>query len=218
MFKTLKDKIRPAILEALTVRPFGLTHMSTVQAEVLPLLPGLATPYDPENPSAERKDLLVKAKTGTGKTIGFLVPAIESRLNEIEKYACEKVADMGIDSNRRTLESKARHVFGKTQAGCLIISPTRELATQIANEAIRLTSHLSNFEVRLFVGGSSKRMQMRDWARGYRDIVVATPGRMRDLLENEPDVARGMKDCPLVSAYTIFTPRQALTSSPSADT
>lgn len=197
-FSTLVDKINPHILKALTVKPFKLTHMSSVQAQVLPLLPGLATPYDPKTPNPQRKDLLVKAKTGTGKTIGFLVPAVESRLMEINKAGKQAVIDAGLVSDTH-LEMQARKVYSRTTAGCLIISPTRELATQIANEALRLTSGIPELETRLFVGGVSKRGQMRDWMRGRRDIVVGTPGRIRDMLENEPEVAKGLKDCPMVS-------------------
>ncbi|KAF7792072.1 hypothetical protein EIP86_003102 [Pleurotus ostreatoroseus] len=196
-FSTLEDKINPHILKALTVKPFKLTHMSAVQAQVLPLLPDLVTPYNPEKPNPHRKDLLVKAKTGTGKTIGFLVPAVESRLKEIDRVGKQAVLDAGLVSDS-TLELKARKVHARTSAGCLIISPTRELATQIANEALRLTSGIPQLETRLFVGGVSKRGQMRDWMRGRRDIVVATPGRIRDMLETEPEVAKGLKDCPML--------------------
>lgn len=202
-FETLKGKICPQLLKAITVKPFQLTHMSVVQAAVLPLLPGLATPYDPENPSAERKDLLVKAKTGTGKTLGFLVPAVEARLNEIEKAGRQAVIDAGLTDDKH-LEARARRVFARTHAGCLIISPTRELATQIANEALRLTTHLDDFEVRLFVGGMSKKMQMRDWMKGRRDIVVATPGRIRDMLESEPEIAKGLAQTRMVrGAFSV---------------
>lgn len=58
--------------------------MSSVQEAVLNYLPGLAEVAVGENAATERKDLLVKAKTGTGKTIAFLVPAIENRFNELE--------------------------------------------------------------------------------------------------------------------------------------
>ncbi|KAJ7753843.1 P-loop containing nucleoside triphosphate hydrolase protein [Mycena metata] len=153
--------------------------MSPVQAEVLPLLPRLAEPYSADDPDNVR-DLLVRAKTGTGKTLGFLVPAIEARLKSIEEHLAGNT-----DSGNPTLE---KNRFTRRTVGTLVISPTRELATQIANEALRLTHHHSDFEVRLFTGGSSKRLQMRDWMKGRKDIVVSTPGRLRDLLESEPDV------------------------------
>ncbi|KAJ7150879.1 P-loop containing nucleoside triphosphate hydrolase protein [Mycena crocata] len=178
-FMTLKGKVSPQTLEAITVRPFKLTTMSAVQAEVLPMLPALANPYDPADTQNVR-DLLVRAKTGTGKTLGFLVPAIEARVKSINEYLAGNT-----DTGSLHL---AKQRFTRRTVGTLIISPTRELATQIANEALRLVHHHEDFEVRLFTGGTSKRMQMRDWMKGRKDIVVATPGRLRDLLESEPDV------------------------------
>ncbi|KAI0316066.1 P-loop containing nucleoside triphosphate hydrolase protein [Amylostereum chailletii] len=153
--------------------------MSPVQAEVLPLLPGLAEPYkepSPGDPSPPR-DLLVRAKTGTGKTIGFLVPAIENRLKAIEQAG----------------DAQAGRTYARTNVGTLVISPTRELATQIAAEATRLTTWHKGFGVSLFTGGNSKMQQLREFNRGNRDIVVATPGRLLDLLNSQPEVANAMK-------------------------
>lgn len=209
-FSSLRDKINPAVLKAITVKPFNFTTMSVVQAAVLPMLPGLAVPYNAKEPSSSRQDLLVKAKTGTGKTLGFIVPAIEARLKAIDAYGKQAVIDAGLDSDPR-LEARARDVYARTHAGCLIISPTRELATQIANEAIRLSHHIKGFETRLFVGGESKRMQMRDWMHGSRDIVVATPGRIRDVLESEPEVLKGLEKTPMVCAvYILFYQHSSL--------
>ena len=70
---------------------------------------------------------------------------------------------------------------------------TRELATQIANEALRLTSHHDGFEVELLVGGESRRGQLRSW-KGRKDLVVATPGRLRDLI--------GEREVETVEAYS----------------
>ncbi|PSR78593.1 hypothetical protein PHLCEN_2v7340 [Hermanssonia centrifuga] len=196
-FSSLRDKINPAVLKAITVKPFNFTTMSVVQAAVLPMLPGLAVPYNAKEPSSGRQDLLVKAKTGTGKTLAFIVPAIEARLKAIDAYGKQAVIDAGLGSDPQ-LEARARDVYARTHAGCLIISPTRELATQIANEAIRLSHHIKGFETRLFVGGESKRMQMRDWMHGSRDIVVATPGRIRDVLESEPEVTKGLEKTPML--------------------
>jgi ATP-dependent RNA helicase MSS116, mitochondrial len=176
--------------------------MTHVQAAVLPLLPEIAQPYNSDSPPAgsprPARDLLVRAKTGTGKTMAFLVPAIEARLNAREAYAKEALANAGLTSDK-SLEKRAKYKFSREQVGTLIISPTRELATQIVAEAEKLCSHYDDLEVRLFTGGVSKRAQMRDWMRGRRDIVVATPGRLRDVLTSDPDVARGMAKTKLVS-------------------
>ncbi|KIM78205.1 hypothetical protein PILCRDRAFT_824683 [Piloderma croceum F 1598] len=193
LFSSLKDVVSYETLKALTAKPFNLVHMSLVQAEVLPLLPQLAEPYSEVDDGSPRppRDLLVKARTGTGKTLAFLVPAVEARLKGIEAFARQAVKDAGLTSDQH-MEGRARRAFTREHVGTLILSPTRELATQIANEALRLTHYHKDFEVRLFVGGSSKRLQMRDWMKGRRDIVVATPGRLRDLLHSEPEVARGI--------------------------
>ena len=198
LFSSLKGAIHYDTLKALTMKPFNLTHMSPVQAEVLPLLPQIAEPYSADSPDGPRpRDLLVKSRTGTGKTLAFLVPAVEARLKAIEAFAKQAVKDAGLTSDKH-MEGRARRVFSREHVGTLIISPTRELATQIANEALRLTHHHKDFEVRLFVGGTSKRLQMRDWMKGRRDIVVSTPGRLRDLLTSEPEVARGISKTKMV--------------------
>ncbi|KIJ37271.1 hypothetical protein M422DRAFT_178309 [Sphaerobolus stellatus SS14] len=193
-FKALKHKISYETLNAITVKPFKLETMTPVQSAVLGLLPELVRPHDHVNEGNTKlpaRDILVKARTGTGKTLAFLVPAIEARVKAIERAGRDAVAQTGKTVDR-SLEGRAKRVFAKTHVGTLIISPTRELATQIANEALRLAHHHDDLEVRLFTGGVSKRAQLRDWMRGRRDIVVATPGRLLDLLASEPDVRAGL--------------------------
>ncbi|KAF8632171.1 hypothetical protein AX17_004912 [Amanita inopinata Kibby_2008] len=199
-FLSLESSIHPLTLKAITQKPFNHTNMSPVQSKVLPLLPGLAKPYDSsssksgnrsESEQDSPRDLLVKAKTGTGKTLAFLVPSIEARLLSIQQQAKKALQDAGLVGDR-AFEARAKRKFASESVGTLVISPTRELATQIANEALKLTSHHEGFEVKLFVGGESKRAQIRDWTRGRKDLVVATPGRLRDLLTSEPDIANAM--------------------------
>lgn len=89
-FTNLKDKINPDVYKALTQRPFNFEKMSSVQEAVLNLLPELAKTPSPVEAGEQaevdpRQDLLVKAKTGTGKTVAFLVPALEARFNDIEQ-------------------------------------------------------------------------------------------------------------------------------------
>ncbi|EIW76997.1 DEAD-domain-containing protein [Coniophora puteana RWD-64-598 SS2] len=226
-FRSLKGRLSYPTLKALTVKPFALEHMTPIQDAVLSLLPGLVRspkltqPQDKDavevedseeemerqlTPSAHNHsdsdndgacDILARAKTGTGKTFAFVIPAIEHRLNAIEHHAKQAVRDAGFVTEKH-LAGRVRRQFTREHAGALIISPTRELATQIANTALRLTQHHKDFEVRLFYGGGSKRMQMRDWMKGRRDIVVGTPGRLRDLIENEPDFKHGIEKCKML--------------------
>ena len=202
---TLEGSISPLTLKAMTQTPMKLTHMSPVQAAVFPLLPQLAEPYNPFPSDNAARDLLVKARTGTGKTLGFLLPAVEARIKAIEAHGKQAVLDAGLKSDK-TLEMRARQAYAHKNLGTLIISPTRELATQIAVEAQKLTSHVDGFTVNLFVGGASKGPQMRNWTRGRRDILVATPGRLRDFLISEPEVASGVAKTQVVRSYRCHFP------------
>ena len=81
----------------------------------------------------------------------------------------------------------ADEAYARKHVGTLIISPTRELAMQIAVEASKLTSHHKH-GVHLFVGGESLERQMRGFEKGRKDIVVATPGRLKDIFQSRPEV------------------------------
>jgi ATP-dependent RNA helicase MSS116, mitochondrial len=209
-FDSLRGSISYPTLKALTVRPFKLTHMSPVQAQVLPFLPEIADPYDSESPPKDEngrprpRDLLVRAKTGTGKTLAFLIPAVEARVKAIVAHGKQAVIDAGVASDKH-LQHRAMRAYVREHVGALVISPTRELATQIANEALRLTQHHDDMEVRLLVGGNSRGMQLREWNRGRVDIVVATPGRLMDLLSSEPGVADAIRKTKMVSALSYFS-------------
>lgn len=191
-FSSLQNELHPGIYRALTQGPFQLKTMSPVQAAVLPLIPQLAQPHDPDNPSS--RDLMVKAKTGTGKTLGFLIPAVEARLKTLQRSRKD-----GKDGSSRFGGDR----FASSHAGILIISPTRELATQIANEAVKLVQHLKDIQVHLFVGGENRGRQLREFNYGRADIIVATPGRMNDLLESSErvsgSIAHTQTVCDLVS-------------------
>jgi ATP-dependent RNA helicase MSS116 len=88
---------------------------------------------------------------------------------------------------------RVRRATARNSVGAVIISPTRELATQIANEAIKVCTWRKELNVRLFVGGMSRSQQLRDFKKNRKDIIVATPGRMKDML-TEPDVMEAVGD------------------------
>lgn len=103
-FHSLKGYVEYDLYKALVDKPFKFEKMSSVQEAVLGLLPELAAPSARgaekaevsedtittlEDGSTKRghreisTDLLVKAKTGTGKTVAFLVPALEARVQDL---------------------------------------------------------------------------------------------------------------------------------------
>lgn len=103
------------------------------------------------------RDLLGIAQTGSGKTAAFSLPILTALMKREGKRAPRSV-------------------------GALILAPTRELAVQI-NDMIRTyvgRGHLSSV---LVLGGMSRQSQINKLARGA-DIVVATPGRLSDLLDD----------------------------------
>src|SRR4051794_6160750 len=102
------------------------------------------------------RDLLGIAQTGTGKTAAFMLPSI----------------DRLAASNKRPFPRNCR---------MLVLAPTRELASQIA-ESAREYSRFSKMSVATVFGGTSLAKNRRDVERGV-DILVATPGRLIDLVE-----------------------------------
>lgn len=106
---------------------------------------------------AEDRDLLVSAQTGSGKTVAYGLAMIPTLLGGAERFApaAEPLA--------------------------LIIAPTRELALQVHRELEWLYAH-TGAKVISCVGGMDVRREQRLLAEGA-DIVVGTPGRLRDHLE-----------------------------------
>jgi len=110
----------------------------------------------------EDRDLMACAQTGSGKTAGFLFPIIMSMLR--------KGGQEPPDNARRRVYPEA-----------LILAPTRELASQIQDEA-RKFSYMTGIASVVVYGGAEVREQLRQIERGC-DLLVATPGRLVDLIE-----------------------------------
>jgi ATP-dependent RNA helicase DDX3X len=108
------------------------------------------------------RDLMACAQTGSGKTAAFLFPTIQRMLTD---------GPPGEVSNRRR----------RTAPVCLCMAPTRELVSQIFDEARKFTFQ-SGVRAVCCYGGAEIREQMRELERGC-DILVATPGRLSDLIE-----------------------------------
>ncbi|KAA8570562.1 hypothetical protein MFRU_031g00240 [Monilinia fructicola] len=120
------------------------------------------------NQALQGTDIIAQARTGTGKTIGFLLPTIQNILEKSPELAT------------RQRYSRAR----PSDIRAIIISPTRELAEQIAVEAVKITRN-TDLIVQVAVGGSSKREMLRKVQREGCHILVGTPGRLQDLLSDE---------------------------------
>ncbi|MBW3168836.1 DEAD/DEAH box helicase [Qipengyuania flava] len=109
-------------------------------------------------PVLEGRDLMGIAQTGTGKTAAFMLPSID-RLREADKQTPFKSCRM------------------------LVLAPTRELAGQIAQNA-KDYGALAGLKVHSIVGGTSVNKDRNKLHRGT-DILVATPGRLLDLIDQK---------------------------------
>ena len=99
-----------------------------------------------------RNDVIALAQTGTGKTAAFGIPVLQR-----------------IDTSRK-----------ETQA--LILSPTRELCLQIADDLRDFSKYMDGIHIEAVYGGASIEQQIRSLRKGVQ-IIVATPGRLIDLMK-----------------------------------
>ena len=104
----------------------------------------------------EGRDILAGAQTGTGKTAGFTLPMLQ------------RLQMSGTDERRRRIRA-------------LILTPTRELAAQVA-ESVRTYGRHLPFKAAVIYGGVSINPQISKLRKGV-DIIVATPGRLLDHLQ-----------------------------------
>ena len=129
-------------------------------------------------PLLEGKDVLGAAKTGSGKTLAFLVPAIE-----------------------QLLRANWRLHYG---TGVLIISPTRELSMQTYGVLYELMERHPSLSHGLVMGGANRQTEAQRLAKGVA-ILVATPGRLLDHLQNTADfVVRNLRMLIVDEADRIF--------------
>ena len=99
-----------------------------------------------------QNDVIALAQTGTGKTAAFGIPVLQR-----------------IDTSRK-----------ETQA--LILSPTRELCLQIADDLRDFSKYMDGIHIEAVYGGASIEQQIRSLKKGVQ-IIVATPGRLIDLMK-----------------------------------
>ena len=103
-------------------------------------------------------DLQASAQTGTGKTAAFVLPCLN-----------------------RLLSPPTQKALGPR---ILILVPTRELAMQVAAETAKYSKHLQRVKTVCIYGGVPYPVQNRELSRPY-EILVATPGRLLDLLSQK---------------------------------
>jgi len=132
-----KEYIRKALNE------LGFKDFTEVQEKVIPMF-------------LKHKNIVVEAKTGSGKTHSYLVPIFENLDEEL------------------------------SQVQVLICAPTRDLANQIYDFARQIAGYSEKpIDVRLFVGGRDRDTEMARLTKSQPQIVIGTPGRLFDLIRKE---------------------------------
>ncbi|XP_033149891.1 ATP-dependent RNA helicase bel [Drosophila busckii] len=111
------------------------------------------------------RDLMACAQTGSGKTAAFLVPI----LNQMYEHGLSQPPQ-----NNRQYNRRKQYPLG------LVLAPTRELATQIFEEAKKF-AYRSRMRPAVLYGGNNTSEQMRELDRGCH-LIVATPGRLEDMI------------------------------------
>ena len=102
----------------------------------------------------EGKSIMASAQTGSGKTAGFVLPILE--------------------------QLKSIHAPKSKNINVLILAPTRELASQIQDSVMRYGTFMSKSSVAIF--GGAKIFPQKNKLKAGADILVATPGRLLDLV------------------------------------
>ena len=178
--------LAPELVQA--CQDLGYTQPTAVQMKVIPLaLPSAASSAK----AASFIDLMVSSQTGSGKTAAFLLPVLHTLLKqaadaeEAERLEYEQaVAEAAAKGEAPPKRAKRKDPtnprnFKAPTPGALIVCPTRELAQQVAHDAIDLVQHCRGLRVANIVGGMPYQLQIAKLQNA--NLVVATPGRLLDL-------------------------------------
>ena len=177
-FETLN--IGPALLRAVADK--GYEIMTPIQADAIPTI-------------LEGRDLIGCAQTGTGKTAAFALPTIHRILEALQKerdgaQSQSESQPQGQPEAEQTSYSKADRRAGRHQSPrkpharrktrCLVLAPTRELVSQIAASFVAYGKHTALRHAVIY-GGVGQMPQVKALQHGS-DVIIATPGRLLDLM------------------------------------
>ena len=180
--------LAPELVQA--VADLGYTQPTAVQLRTIPLaLPTAGGSKDGK--SNGYTDMMVSSQTGSGKTAAFLLPVLHTLIQQMADQeaaeraefdqACADAAAKGEPAPKRAKRKDPTNPrnFKAPAPGALIVCPTRELAQQVAQDAIELVKHTRGLRVANVVGGMPYQLQIAKLQNA--NLVVATPGRLLDL-------------------------------------
>lgn len=129
------------------------------------------------------KDVVASAQTGTGKTAAFMLPTLQRIAGEKPREAEKPNAGEPNAPAKHNAGAKRSNAKQNTHPRALIITPTRELAAQIDNVAKSVCASTGQQAV-IVTGGARYKHQITALQKGC-DVLVATPGRLIDLLDKK---------------------------------
>ncbi|MCR4994310.1 MAG: DEAD/DEAH box helicase [Bacteroidales bacterium] len=129
------------------------------------------------------QDLVALAQTGTGKTAAYGLPLLEKLANELNlRITAEDSMSTDMESKDTNKQGAEKNVNGGSALPyAIILSPTRELCIQIADDLEGFSKHLPEVRILPVYGGTNIEPQIRALRHGIH-IIVATPGRLIDLM------------------------------------
>nr|WP_315473362.1 DEAD/DEAH box helicase [uncultured Rhodoferax sp.] len=178
--------LAPELVQA--CKDLGYTQPTVVQNKAIPLAMGSDVS---KGQVAKYIDLMVSSQTGSGKTAAFLLPVLHTLLTQMAQAEADERAEFerltaealekGEPAPKRAKRKDPTNVrnFKAPTPGALIVCPTRELAQQVAHDAIDLVQHCRGLRVANIVGGMPYQLQIAKLQNA--NLVVATPGRLLDL-------------------------------------
>jgi superfamily II DNA/RNA helicase len=180
----LRLGLAPELIRA--VEDLGYTQPTAVQDRAIPL----AMDNSAEGESSRFIDLMVSSQTGSGKTAAFLLPVLhtliqqQTELEAREREEQQRLTDEAAARGEAPAKRKRRNPtdprnFKAATPGALVLCPTRELAQQVAHDAIELVKHCRGLRIANVVGGMPYQVQIARLQNA--NLVVATPGRLLDL-------------------------------------
>jgi len=181
--------LAPELVQA--VADLGYTQPTAVQSRCIPL--AMTTKANAKG--QHYVDLMVSSQTGSGKTAAFLLPVLHTLIQEQAaaeaqeraefEAACAEAAAKGEPAPKRKKRQDPTNPrnFKAAAPGALIVCPTRELAQQVAHDAIELVKHCRGMRIANVVGGIPYQLQIAKLQNA--DLVVATPGRLLDLQRSQ---------------------------------
>jgi len=159
-----------ASLSSHLLTKFSLTAPTAIQATAVKQL------------LSDESDAFIQAETGSGKTLGYLLPIVQ-RIMSLSPSAAQPSQQSSDQALKGEKSHEAEKIHRTSGLFCIILAPTRELSTQISRVLSLLLHRAPYIVCGTVIGGEKKKSEKARLRKGL-NILVATPGRLADHLSN----------------------------------